>query len=94
MTVQAGLYWMWWETLIVGSLMGQFNWHGIIDVCRKGNIKTMADRVKLMRKELLQRLRALGVPGKWDHITSQQGMFSYTGLNREYLCFTYRSTSF
>lgn len=36
-----------------------------------------------MRKLLRENLEKLGVPGKWDHITSQIGMFSYTGLTPE-----------
>ena len=48
---------------------------------REGEIQTMATRVKLMRQELNRRLKALGCPGNWDHIISQRGMFSYTGLN-------------
>lgn len=52
--------------------------------CRKGNVKTMADRVLLMRSELRSRLEALGTPGTWNHITEQIGMFSFTGLNRKY----------
>ncbi|KAJ6669210.1 hypothetical protein lerEdw1_008019 [Lerista edwardsae] len=47
----------------------------------KGNVKTMADRVLLMRAELRSRLEALGTPGTWNHITEQIGMFSFTGLN-------------
>uniref|UniRef100_A0A8C3UVQ9 Aspartate aminotransferase n=1 Tax=Catharus ustulatus TaxID=91951 RepID=A0A8C3UVQ9_CATUS len=47
----------------------------------KGNVKTMADRVLLMRSELRSRLEALGTPGTWNHITEQIGMFSFTGLN-------------
>ena len=50
--------------------------------CRKENVKTMADRILLMRQQLHDKLRALGVPGNWDHIVRQTGMFSYTGLNR------------
>lgn len=52
--------------------------------CRKDNVKTMADRVLLMRSELRSRLEALGTPGTWNHITEQIGMFSFTGLNRKY----------
>lgn len=52
--------------------------------CRKDNVKTMADRVLLMRAQLKAKLQALGTPGTWDHITEQIGMFSFTGLNREY----------
>ncbi|XP_036384244.1 aspartate aminotransferase, cytoplasmic [Megalops cyprinoides] len=45
------------------------------------NVKTMADRVLLMRAQLKAKLQALGTPGTWDHITQQIGMFSFTGLN-------------
>lgn len=44
----------------------------------------MADRVLLMRAQLKEKLQALGTPGTWDHVTEQIGMFSFTGLNREY----------
>merc|ERR1711970_1439140 len=44
-------------------------------------IKTMADRIINMRKGLRERLEKLGTPGKWNHITDQIGMFSYTGLS-------------
>ncbi|CAB1338487.1 unnamed protein product [Coregonus sp. 'balchen'] len=48
---------------------------------RLDNVKTMADRVLLMRASLQAKLQALGTPGTWDHITQQIGMFSFTGLN-------------
>jgi aspartate/tyrosine/aromatic aminotransferase len=44
----------------------------------------MADRVLLMRAQLQAKLQALGTPGTWGHITQQIGMFSFTGLNREW----------
>ncbi|XP_069610096.1 aspartate aminotransferase, cytoplasmic [Ranitomeya imitator] len=47
----------------------------------RGNVKTMADRVLLMRAELKSRLEALKTPGTWKHIVEQIGMFSFTGLN-------------
>jgi len=46
----------------------------------KGCIKTMAERILLMRSGLKERLIKLGTPGNWDHVTNQIGMFSYTGL--------------
>lgn len=49
----------------------------------KDNVKTMADRVLLMRDQLKAKLQALGTPGTWDHIIQQIGMFSFTGLNRQ-----------
>ena len=44
-------------------------------------VQTMVKRIKEMRQVLFSELRSLGTPGKWDHIVSQIGMFSYTGLN-------------
>ena len=41
----------------------------------------MSDRIKEMRAGLQERLEKLGTPGTWKHITSQIGMFSFTGLN-------------
>ena len=53
----------------------------------KGNIKTMADRIIGMRAGLRERLEKLGTPGKWNHITDQIGMFSFTGLTPEMCAF-------
>lgn len=44
-------------------------------------LRTMSNRIQEMRELLKTQLDALGTPGSWDHITSQIGMFSYTGLN-------------
>jgi len=43
-------------------------------------IKLMSGRIIEMRKALRSKLEELGTPGDWSHITSQIGMFSYTGL--------------
>lgn len=48
-------------------------------------IRTMSSRIIKMRTALKEALIRLGTPGNWDHITTQIGMFSYTGLNGEYL---------
>lgn len=40
----------------------------------------VSDRIKKMRKLLKEELEAIQTPGNWDHIVSQIGMFSYTGL--------------
>lgn len=42
----------------------------------------MRDRIKQMRTALVDGLTAAGATG-WDHITTQNGMFSYSGLSRE-----------
>lgn len=64
-----------------GNLNDYFS---VVALYRKDNVKTMADRVLLMRAELKAKLQALGTPGTWDHITEQIGMFSFTGLNRKH----------
>ncbi|KAM0212633.1 hypothetical protein ACHAQI_004589 [Fusarium lateritium] len=51
------------------------------------DLKEMSNRIKEMRKALYENLVALGTPGKWDHIVSQIGMFSYTGLTLEQVAF-------
>jgi len=49
----------------------------------KDNIKTMSSRIIEMRQALRAALEKLATPGDWSHITSQIGMFSYTGLNTQ-----------
>lgn len=55
----------------------------------KDHIKTMSQRIIEMRKALREKLEELKTPGDWSHITSQIGMFSYTGLNGMLLQFIY-----
>ena len=44
------------------------------------DLRTMSGRIIEMRKALKSELDKLETPGNWDHITSQIGMFSFTGL--------------
>lgn len=46
-------------------------------------VKGMADRIITMRALLKQNLEKLGSAHDWSHITSQIGMFAYTGLSAE-----------
>ncbi|KAK9369339.1 pyridoxal phosphate-dependent transferase [Lipomyces kononenkoae] len=46
-------------------------------------VKGMADRIIQMRHLLKQHLEELGSTRDWSHITSQIGMFCYTGLTPE-----------
>lgn len=48
-----------------------------------GEVKEMADRIIKMRALLKENLEKLGSKRKWEHITSQIGMFAYTGLTPE-----------
>ena len=52
-----------------------------ITCCRRENVKVMADRIKLMRQKIYEKLKSLGTPGSWEHLVQQIGMFGYTGLN-------------
>lgn len=46
----------------------------------KQELKGMSGRINDMRKVLRAELERLKTPGTWEHITSQIGMFSFTGL--------------
>jgi aromatic-amino-acid transaminase len=43
----------------------------------------MRARIKVMRKSLVQGLKAAGVKADMGFITTQIGMFSYSGLNKD-----------
>jgi len=45
-------------------------------------LKSMSVRIDEMRTLLRNAIEAKGVPGTWNHITDQIGMFSYTGLSK------------
>lgn len=47
----------------------------------ESDLLTMANRINDMRKALYDELKRLKTPGTWNHIITQIGMFSYTGLN-------------
>ncbi|KAJ5981156.1 Aspartate aminotransferase cytoplasmic [Penicillium canescens] len=47
------------------------------------DLRTMSGRIQEMRRGLRERLENRGTPGTWDHITTQIGMFSFTGLNEK-----------
>ena len=49
------------------------------------NLKTMSGRIIDMRQKLYNALVKRDTPGKWNHITDQIGMFSFTGLTRNSL---------
>ncbi|KAF2230130.1 aspartate aminotransferase [Viridothelium virens] len=46
------------------------------------DLRTMSGRINTMRESLKQGLDQLQTPGQWGHITSQIGMFSFTGLSK------------
>ena len=46
-------------------------------------LASMRERIKAMRHALVAQLQAAGVQGELGYITTQMGMFSYSGLSRE-----------
>lgn len=48
----------------------------------KEELRSMSDRIGNMRPLLRNELERLDTPGDWSHITSQIGMFSFTGLTK------------
>jgi aspartate aminotransferase len=46
-------------------------------------VKLMADRIITMRTQLADKLKKLGSKHDWSHVTSQIGMFCYSGLTGE-----------
>jgi len=49
----------------------------------KEELQAMSDRILQMRTELRTEVERLGVPGTWNHITDQIGMFTFTGLTKD-----------
>jgi aspartate/tyrosine/aromatic aminotransferase len=49
----------------------------------RDDMVTMSSRINEMRTALRSELERIGTPGDWSHITSQIGMFSFTGLSPE-----------
>jgi aromatic-amino-acid transaminase len=43
----------------------------------------MRDRIKTMRRQLVEKIRALRSDFDFSYVVEQRGMFSYSGLNRE-----------
>ena len=64
---------------IVSTVLGDEK----LEAVWRQDLKTMAGRISSMRRALRDRLEKLQVPGQWDHLTSQIGMFCYSGLTAE-----------
>ncbi|XP_040010649.1 putative aspartate aminotransferase, cytoplasmic 2 [Xiphias gladius] len=47
----------------------------------QGEVKRIVERCMLIRDILREKLRLLGTPGCWDHLTRQGGLYCCTGLN-------------
>ncbi|XP_011371647.1 putative aspartate aminotransferase, cytoplasmic 2 [Pteropus vampyrus] len=47
----------------------------------KQSLKGVVENIMLIKEKVKEKLRLLGTPGSWDHITDQNGTHSYLGLN-------------
>ncbi|XP_062995559.1 putative aspartate aminotransferase, cytoplasmic 2 [Elgaria multicarinata webbii] len=46
----------------------------------KQSLRTLVKRIMLIREKLKEKLRILGTPGSWEHLTEQSGVYSFIGL--------------
>ncbi|XP_065438537.1 putative aspartate aminotransferase, cytoplasmic 2 [Chrysemys picta bellii] len=46
----------------------------------KQSLRMLAEKIMLIREKLKEKLRILGTPGCWEHLTAQSGTRSFTGL--------------
>uniref|UniRef100_A0A8D0E9Q0 aspartate transaminase n=1 Tax=Salvator merianae TaxID=96440 RepID=A0A8D0E9Q0_SALMN len=46
----------------------------------KQSLKALVKRIMLVREKLKEKLRILGTPGSWEHLTAQSGVYSFIGL--------------
>ncbi|XP_020641805.3 putative aspartate aminotransferase, cytoplasmic 2 [Pogona vitticeps] len=44
------------------------------------SLQALVKRIMLIREKLKEKLRILGTPGSWEHLTAQSGVFSFIGL--------------
>lgn len=48
---------------------------------RKYSLKGVVENIMLVKEKVKEKLRLLGTPGSWNHITKQSGTHGYLGLN-------------
>ncbi|XP_006900373.1 PREDICTED: putative aspartate aminotransferase, cytoplasmic 2 [Elephantulus edwardii] len=51
----------------------------------KYSLKRVVENIMLIKEKVKEKLRLLGTPGSWDHITEQKGTHSYLGLNSQHV---------
>ncbi|XP_032775352.1 putative aspartate aminotransferase, cytoplasmic 2 [Rattus rattus] len=47
----------------------------------KQSLKSVVENIMLIKEKVKEKLRLLGTPGSWNHITRQSGTHGYLGLN-------------
>ncbi|MBN3292143.1 AATC protein, partial [Polypterus senegalus] len=56
----------------------------------KEGLRAIAERTMLMREMLKEKLRMLSIPGSWDHLSQQSGLYCCTGLRDDEVEFLVR----
>lgn len=64
---------------IVSSVLSNPEWFAMWDAELAG----MRDRIRLMRQQLVEKIKAAGVTQDFSFVLKQRGMFSYSGLTAE-----------
>ncbi|KAG3294825.1 glutamic-oxaloacetic transaminase 1 like 1 [Ictidomys tridecemlineatus] len=49
----------------------------------KQSLKEVVENIMLIKEKVKEKLRLLGTPGSWDHITEQTGTHGYLGLSHQ-----------
>ncbi|XP_074185767.1 putative aspartate aminotransferase, cytoplasmic 2 isoform X5 [Rhinolophus sinicus] len=49
----------------------------------KQNLKEVVENIMLIKEKVKEKLRLLGTPGSWNHITDQKGTHGYLGLDSQ-----------
>ncbi|XP_057553614.1 putative aspartate aminotransferase, cytoplasmic 2 [Hippopotamus amphibius kiboko] len=49
----------------------------------KQSLEGVVENIMMTKEKVKEKLRLLGTPGSWDHITEQKGSHSYLGLNSQ-----------
>uniref|UniRef100_K7G6D8 aspartate transaminase n=1 Tax=Pelodiscus sinensis TaxID=13735 RepID=K7G6D8_PELSI len=57
----------------------------------KQSLRALVEKILLIREKLKAKLRLLGTPGCWEHLTAQVGTRSFTGLLPSQVAFLERS---
>ncbi|XP_026573031.1 putative aspartate aminotransferase, cytoplasmic 2 [Pseudonaja textilis] len=60
-------------TMVLNSPAHFYEW--------KQSLQALVKRIMLIREKLKEKLRILGTPGSWEHLTRQSGVRSFIGLN-------------
>ncbi|XP_021495571.1 putative aspartate aminotransferase, cytoplasmic 2 [Meriones unguiculatus] len=53
----------------------------------KNSLKNVVENIMLIKEKVKEKLRLLGTPGSWNHITQQSGTHGYLGLNYQQIEF-------